>query len=155
MNDSKNSRSRPSSHSIKLADILFLCSIVTVVGLWMMTRIVNVDQDAEPEMPSKVIAEAERELYLTPAGMYSMADIEANDGLTPSQKFVGFQANHDFNPQPGDVICPITRTKANPQCSWIIGGQEYQFCCPPCIDEFVILAKDNPESILPPEKYIR
>jgi hypothetical protein len=38
-------------------------------------------------------------------------------------------------------------------CSWIIGGQKYTFCCPPCIDEFVKLAKADPTKILPPEKY--
>ena len=150
-----NSFSKSNSRSIKLADGLFLFSLVTMVGLWMLTRIFAVQQQSEPEMPSKVVAEAEQELYLTPQGIYSQADIEANNGLTPSQKFASFQAKHDFNPQAGDALCPITRTKANPECDWIIGGRKYQFCCPPCIDEFVEMAKKRPESIGPPEAYIQ
>ena len=88
-------------------------------------------------MPDKVSDEAERGLYLTPAGLYTQADIEANGNMTASQKFQGFMAKHDMHPKPGDKICPITMTKANPACSWIVGGKTYEFCCPPCVDEFV------------------
>lgn len=108
-----------------------------------------------PAMPDKVQDEAERQLYLQPGGLYTAADIEANEGLTASEKFVGFKAKHDFNPQPGDLLCPITQTKANPDCDWIIGGHRYTFCCPPCIDEFVELAKRDPDKIQPPEAYVK
>lgn len=110
---------------------------------------------AIPEMPSKIVDDEERALYLTPGGVYTSADIEANGHQTASRKFRGFLATHDHNPQPGDRLCPITRTKANPACGWIINGYEYQFCCPPCVDEFVQLAKDMPDEIRPPEAYTK
>ena len=109
----------------------------------------------EPLMPSKVSDEQEVELYLTPGGLYTQEDIEANGGQTASQKFVNFVSQHNMSPVKGALICPITETEANAECTWIIGGQEYQFCCPPCIDEFVRRAKEDPNSILPPEKYIK
>ena len=52
-------------------------------------------------MPDKVADDAERELYLTPGGIYTQADIEANGNLTASQKFKGFMAKHDMHPKPG------------------------------------------------------
>ncbi len=73
---------------------------------------------------------------------------------TASEKYRGFRSEHDLHPQPGDTVCPITGTKANPKCAWIVGGQRYTFCCPPCIDEFVKLAKERPEQILAPGEYI-
>ena len=89
----------------------------------------------------------EKALYLTPGGKYTEADIEANGSVTVSQKFKTFKSAHDMHPKPGDKICPITLTKANPKCTWVIGGKEYEFCCPPCVDEFVRMAKQEPEKI--------
>jgi hypothetical protein len=106
-------------------------------------------------MPVKVINAAERQLYLTPGGKYTAEDIRANGNRTAGQKYEGFKASHDRNPQPGDKICPITDTKANPKCTWIVGGKTYQFCCPPCIDEFVRLAKENPDKVKDPEEYFQ
>ncbi len=105
------------------------------------------------EMPDKVIDEAERALYLTPGGTYTEADIKANGGQTASQKFKGVMASHDLKPKSGDKLCPITRTKANPKFTWVVGGQVYEFCCPPCVDEFVQTAKEKPDEIEPPETY--
>jgi hypothetical protein len=99
--------------------------------------------------------EAERELYIIPGGRYTQADIEANGPLLPSQRFRGFQARHDFQPKQGDLLCPISRTKANPRCTWIIAGDTYQFCCPPCIDELVRLAKEQPSLLQPPSAYVK
>jgi len=113
------------------------------------------DQTPMAAMPRKIEDDAERQLYLQAGGQYSQSDIAANGGLTASEKFVGFQARHDLNPQSGDLLCPITRTKANPQCQWTIGGREYAFCCPPCIDEFVRRAKEEPDQIEPPEAYVQ
>jgi hypothetical protein len=107
------------------------------------------------EMPDKVADEAERELYLTSAGKYTNQDIEANGGVTASEKFKGFKAAHDLNPRPGDKICPITMTKANPGVRWIVDGQAYEFCCPPCVDEFVQRAKQDPQAIQEPEAYVK
>ena len=106
------------------------------------------------EMPPQVADAEERNLYLSPAGAYSLADIAANGSLLPSEKFRGFRTRHDFQPQPGDQLCPITRTKAHRDCTWIVGSQTYEFCCPPCIAEFVRQAKEQPEKIRPPEAYI-
>lgn len=103
----------------------------------------------------KLENDAERELYLTPGGVYTSADIEANGNRTASQKFRGFEAAHDLHPKPGDKICPVTLTKANPKCSWIVGGESYEFCCPPCVDEFVKTAKSEPLEIKSPSEYVK
>lgn len=106
-------------------------------------------------MPAKVADEAERKLYLTPGGLYTQADIEANGNVTASQIFAGFQASHDLKPKVGDKICPVTLTKANAKCAWIVGGKKYEFCCPPCVDEFVALAKSKPEEVKEPDHYVK
>ncbi len=106
-------------------------------------------------MPDKVMDQEEEELYLQPGGIYTEADIEANGRQTVSQKYAGFRSAHDMNPPVGATICPITDTKANPKCTWIVNGKTYSFCCPPCIDEFVRWAKETPEVILAPEEYVR
>lgn len=111
--------------------------------------------DAEHGMPTKVEDKAERKLYLTPGGKYTEADIKANGNMTASKKFKGFKAEHDLKPKSGDKICPVTLTKANPKCTWVIGGKTYEFCCPPCVDEFVTLAKEKPEDIKNPEAYVK
>src|SRR5579884_958665 len=103
----------------------------------------------------KVSGEEERQLYLTPGGKYTEADIKANGNMTASQKFKGVMSSHDRKPKSGDKICPITRTKANPKITWIVGGQTYEFCCPPCIDEFVKTAKEHPEEIKEPGSYVK
>lgn len=106
-------------------------------------------------MPEKVTAEEERKLYLTPGGKYSEADIKANGSVTASEKFKGFKPEHDAKPKSGERICPVSRSKANPKCTWVIGGAEYLFCCPPCVDEFVRKAKERPEEVKPPESYVQ
>jgi hypothetical protein len=37
----------------------------------------------------------------------------------------------------------------------VIGGKEYQFCCPPCVDEYVRKAKEKPDEVKPPESYVQ
>ena len=105
--------------------------------------------------PNKVVDSDEQKLYLTPGGLYTEADIKANGNLTASQKFKGFRASHDLKPKPGDKICPVTLTKSNPECTWIVGGKKYEFCCPPCVDEFLTQAKSNPELVKKPEDFIK
>lgn len=104
-------------------------------------------------IPDKVEDEAERKLYLTPGGKYTETDIEANGRVTASEKFKGFKADHDLKPKTGEKICPITLTKANPKFTWVVGGKAYEFCCPPCVDEFVALAKEKPSEVQDPETY--
>lgn len=110
---------------------------------------------SEPLMPGKVSKDAERELYLTPGGLYTQTDIEANGAQTASEKFAGFVSQHNMDPAVGTLVCPITSTAANPKCTWIIGGAEYQFCCPPCVDEFLRRSKEDPDSILKPREYVK
>lgn len=107
------------------------------------------------QMPGKVADGEERELYLTPGGAYTQADIEANGGVTASQKFRGLMSSHDMQPKVGDRICPITSTKANPQFTWVVAGKPYEFCCPPCVDEFVKTAKASPDSLRNPDEYVK
>ncbi len=109
----------------------------------------------EAVMPAKVVDAAERELYLTPKGSYTLADIEANGRQTASERYADFKSAHDPHPVQGDRICPITGTKANAACTWIVAGAEHQFCCPPCIDEFVRWAKEQPEKVQPPASYFK
>lgn len=107
--------------------------------------------------PKQAVDEAEKKLYLTAGGIYTEADIKANGSLTASEKFKGARAQHDLTPKPGDKICPITLTKSNPQFTWIIGGKAYEFCCPPCVDEFVAQAKDpqTAAEIKDPSNYVK
>lgn len=106
-------------------------------------------------MPIGVAGDEQRKLYLEPGGAYTEADIEANGRTTAAAKFAGKMWPHDTHPKTGDPLCPITNTLANAECSWVIGGKKYEFCCPPCVDQFVILAKSDPDKILPPESYIQ
>lgn len=107
------------------------------------------------KMPDRMALKEEQELYLTPAGKYTAVDIAANGGLMASEKFKGIPSNHDLSPKSGDKICPITKTKANPQFTWIADGKSYQFCCPPCIDEFVKQAKTSVNELLDPAEYVK
>jgi hypothetical protein len=108
---------------------------------------------ADDMPPSVAGTEAERQLFLTPGGAYTAADIKANGGVTASEKYRDFQAAHDTRPKAGDAICPVTLTKANKQCTWVVAGRTYEFCCPPCIEEFVKTAKEQPAEIKPPAAY--
>ena len=108
----------------------------------------------DEHMPEKTTDAAEAALYLTPGGKYTAADIAANGNVTASVKFRGVKARHDLNPKPGDKICPITLTKANPDFTWVVDGKPYEFCCPPCVDEFVRAAKEGGE-IKDPEDYVK
>ncbi len=106
-------------------------------------------------MPVAISDERERMLFQSAQGAYTASDIAANGGELPSEKFRSFVPAHDLQPRPGDRLCPVTRTKGNSDCTWMVGGQIYEFCCPPCIAEFVIKAKQNPEQILPAEAYVK
>ena len=106
-------------------------------------------------MPEKVTADEERKIYLTPAGKYTEADIKASGGTTASEKFKGVKVEHDARPKPGDRICPVSRAKANPKFAWVVGGNEYQFFCPPCVDVFVRKGKERPDELKPPEEYVQ
>lgn len=110
---------------------------------------------ADADMPSGISAEEEKDLYLTPGGKYTEADIKANGNTTAAQKFKGIKSKHNAKPKPGDKICPISMTLANPKFTWVIGGKAYEFCCPPCVDEFVKTAKEHPEEVKDPKDYVK
>ena len=115
----------------------------------------TVTESHAEDMPESLPAEEERKLYLTAGGKYTEADIKANGGVTATQKFRGVPSSHDMFPKEGDRICPVTKTKANPKFTWIVDGKSYQFCCPPCVDEFVTMAKERPEEMKAPDDYIK
>jgi len=108
-----------------------------------------------PEMPTKVADRAEKEFYLTPGGRYTAADIVANGNTTATLKFQGIKSEHDMRPKTGDMLCPISGTKANPKFTWIIDGKPYQFCCPPCVDEFLSNSKSSTDPLPDPESFVK
>lgn len=112
-------------------------------------------EEHDEGMPNKVADDDERQLYLTPGGKYTEADIKANGNLTATAKFKGLKSSHDMFPKPGDKICPVTKTKANPKFAWVVDGKTYEFCCPPCVDEFVKTAKATPDEIKQPTDYVK
>ena len=112
-------------------------------------------QQHDSGMPAAVTGAGEQKLYFTPGGKYTQADIDANGKLSAGTKFRGFMSKHDMNPKPGDLICPVTFTKANPKIHWQVDGKKYLFCCPPCVDEFVRMAKEEPDSIKAPKAYVQ
>ena len=106
-------------------------------------------------MPADLGSSEEQELFLKPGGIYTAADIKANGNTTPTKKYSAFRAAHDMKPKAGEQICPVTETKANVQCTWIVAGKTYEFCCPPCIQEFVRWAKEEPAKIKEPKDYVK
>jgi YHS domain-containing protein len=112
-------------------------------------------QSHDEGMPAGVTGTEEQALYFTAAGKYTDADIKANGPLPAAAKFKGFMSKHDMSPKPGDLICPVTFTKANPKIEWQVNGKKYLFCCPPCVDEFVRMAKEEPDEVKEPQDYIQ
>ncbi len=110
----------------------------------------------EVKMPKSGSAEKMKTLYTTAKGKYTEADIKANGaGKTAADVYGNEMTDHDDNPQPGDKICPISKTKANPKITWIIGGKKYEFCCTPCINEFVKKAQEKPDQVKDPGFYVK
>ena len=112
-------------------------------------------QQHDNGMPAALSGSEEQKLYFTPGGKYTQADIDANGKLPAGAKFRGLMTKHDMAPMPGDFICPVTLTKANPKVEWQIDGKKYLFCCPPCVDEFVRMAKEEPDSLKAPGDYVQ
>src|SRR5687768_2207850 len=133
---------------VRRSVIVFLAFLMAVLVVYRIGRYAAF-APGRVQMPAAIADEEERLLFQSPGGKYSLADIAANGPEFPSQKYRGFRTAHDNNPQPGDPLCPITHTKANPACTWIVAGQTYEFCCPPCIPEFVRKAKNAPGAIGP------
>lgn len=107
-----------------------------------------------PEEGVVVRAEAdEAALYATPKGKYSAEDVRANGSVPASRKYRGERPAHDDRPAAGERVCPVTRVKADARFVWVVGGREYRFCCPPCIDEFVTAARERPDEVKEPDVY--
>ena len=128
---------------------------ITIAGERFRFGFKSSTETHDEDMPARMAEEEERSLYLTPGGKYTAEDIKANGGQTASEKFRGQMASHDLKPRPGDKICPITLTKANSKFVWVVSGKTYEFCCPPCVDEFVQTAKEHPEAIKEPQEYVK
>jgi hypothetical protein len=94
------------------------------------------------------------QLYLTPGGIYTVADIKANGSTTPAEKFKGKTWAHSDDLKPGDKICPITKNKTEAECAWIVNEQRYEFCCPPCLDKFMGWAHNQPEKVKDANEYV-
>lgn len=114
-----------------------------------------VEGGAQTAMPQALGSAEAQKLFLTPGGLYTQADIEANGNTTATAKYGTQMSAHNAHPKPGDALCPISETAANAKFAWIIGGKTYTFCCPPCIEEFVRKAKETPAKIKQPEEYIQ
>lgn len=99
-------------------------------------------------------AKVEADVFSSPGGLYTQEDIRKNGSLSPQEKFKGIVSVHDMSPTKGTLICPITKTKANNQFYWWVGGKKYTFCCPPCIEEWVLKAKKGKESLPEPETFL-
>lgn len=103
---------------------------------------------------STTAAEVERKLVLKPGGRYLQSDIDAAKGDSPSMKYKNVESAHTTLLAPGDPLCPVTRLRADSRLTWVVGGKTYQFCCPPCIVEFVALAKEHPDELVLPEDLV-
>ena len=74
--------------------------------------------------------------------------------VTASQKFKGMKSTH-ADAVAGEKVCPIFGTRPNAKFTWVVNGKPYEFCCPPCVDEFVKAAKESPASIKEPGDYLK
>lgn len=107
-----------------------------------------------PEEAAVARAEAdETALYAAAKGKYLTDDVRANGTVPASRKYRGERPTHDDRPAPGERVCPVSRARVDARFVWVIGGKEYHFCCPPCIDEFVATAKERPDDVREPDDY--
>jgi len=97
----------------------------------------------------------EQSLFFSESTLYTKADMKRNGPLTAAEKYKGIPSRHDFRPKAGELVCPITNTRANPKFTWYVNGKLYTFCCPPCIEEFIRIAKHEPDRIKSPEAYVK
>jgi hypothetical protein len=95
------------------------------------------------------------ELFATPGGKYTEEDVQANGRRTAASKYAGFTTSHELRPRPGEKSCPVSRARASAACTWLVAGKTYEFCCPPCVAEFLHRAKEHPQSVKEPEDYVK
>lgn len=116
--------------------------------------VIKLPSAADPTGRSRVATDLERELVLKPRAGYTQADVEAAGGVIPSAKYKDVRPGHSMRAMRGDRLCPVSRIKADSRISWNVKGRTYQFCCSPCIVDFVSLAKERPEEIVAPENLV-
>lgn len=98
-------------------------------------------------------AAAEAALYSNTGGKYHEEDVRANGSVPASRRYLGERPAHNDKPTAGERVCPVSRSRADARFVWVVGGLEYRFCCPPCIDEFVKAAKERPDEVRHPDFY--
>ncbi len=91
----------PSSHVGKILDVTIPNIRIGGERFRLGFRTSQTSHTESAAMPDKVLSEAEKELYLTPGGHYTDADIAANGRVTASQKFKGIKSDHNMNTKPG------------------------------------------------------
>lgn len=97
----------------------------------------------------------QRRIYLTAGGKYTDADIAASARTTAAAKYRGHRAAHGEAARPGERVCPVTGFRVMAALAWRVAGEDYLFCCQPCVDEFVMLAKDRPGEVRRPADYVK
>lgn len=101
------------------------------------------------------IADAKaRELFSTPGGAYTAEDIARNGTVPPSERFEKVEFLYSMKAHEGQPVDPILATKTAGAYDWYVGGKRYHFASIASIEEFVIRAKRDPKSILPPDRYV-
>jgi hypothetical protein len=95
------------------------------------------------------------DFFGTPGGKYTAEDVRANGRGSAASKYAGFTTSHELRPRPGERFCPVSRARASSACTWTVAGKVYEFCCPPCIAEFLHRAKEQPQSVGEPEEYVK
>lgn len=130
---------------------------VTVAAIAIEGKRFPLEFTAEPLADTDPVAQAkvEKELFLTPGGKYTQADIQANGDQIVSNKYQTATVPHDLRAKPGDRLCPVSRIKARPEFTWVVNGKTYEFCCPPCVYLFIKSAKLQPEIIKDPQDYVK
>lgn len=98
--------------------------------------------------------EEQRRIFLSAGGKYLDSDIRDNGGVSADANFAALAPTHNHAPKPGDRVCPVSGFKADSSITWVVGRERYAFCCQPCIDEFVLLAKEKPDDVRPAASYV-
>lgn len=134
--------------------------VVHVSDLTVAGKKVSFDFTApgDPEGNETALAariDQQEKFFRMPGGKYTEADVRANEDRSAFEKYRSFQPKHDLKPRFGDRLCPVTNTKATLDCTWVVAGATYAFCCPPCVEEFIKWAKQRPEVIQPPATYLK
>jgi hypothetical protein len=113
-------------------------------------------QSSRPAAEHAALVAAEQErIYRTPGGRYTEADIQSAGRRSAVEQYRAYRGHRLVPARAGEPVCPVTRMKADNTLTWTVSGRQYRFCCPGCIDEFVIAARDRPEEIKTPEAYKR